>query len=764
MSNAIKGILRAGIDASQIYVGCPNNALGLVRNVTKLHSDQIQIISTQKPSENEAELEKYSGFGSRSFTDISWKKIFFIRELIELHPHVIYADLDISWIRNPLPYLSQVASVYPIAIQTEGLPRFPPALCCGFASFAKSERAIAFLDALIEFDSAQLGSDDRLDDQVACQRLVENDAAWLHDIYCLPEALFVNGLGYRNLQPAGASPCPMEAELLPFLFHANWTIGIDNKRKLLATTGTWLLGDVPQADQTTTAQRSSTEIGVDFQVGAERPPLLTVIYPIFDVRADVIERIRLWTEEQDLDGRCYRVFVVAAAATELDETAVRKVLGNHDVILRVPKAGREADYWNAGALVAKTPWLLFVEGHGVPERDSLSALAAWIAVNPNGEACNFRITNLETHRIAKLMKRWFAETQINWTDSSTWRRLHRTAFAIRRDVFEGVGPFEPEYGQFAPPLLSARMHQRGLTVSALPTSGVIHDDSREISMHHDDTADYVRGELEARANSDIVFFESYFGPPPTQGPDMILSARHARGMLRAIVVAALHRPGEAVHLLKQAFALLPPALTSLRNRARLLAAVTRIDEWSVMHLPFAEELRWRRFSLAHRRLTRIEQMRWMMRNPLPPLRISSKNERWPIGTVGQQAIVGLHALEHFGIDAFRWTHPIFLLRLALKANGVLTLETRNVGRRIGLSDIAVVVGGRVLSSGELVLDEAGNIKFSIETTSATVGETDVVVIVRELCEPSVENGFGRRLGLPLFAVDFMTALDEHPKN
>src|SRR6202158_4646973 len=217
LSNAIQGILQVGIDASQILVGCPNNALGSVKSVAGLHSDQIQIVSTQKLSENEAELESYSSFGSRSFTDISWKKIFFIRELIELHPHVIYADLDISWIRNPLPYLAQVAKVYPIAIQTEGLPRFPPALCCGFASFAKSEKTIALLDALIEFDANQRTTDERLDDQAACQHLIASDVLWVRDTLCLPEALFLNGLGYRNLQKTDQGPCPMEGELLPFL-------------------------------------------------------------------------------------------------------------------------------------------------------------------------------------------------------------------------------------------------------------------------------------------------------------------------------------------------------------------------------------------------------------------------------------------------------------------------------------------------------------------------------------------------------------------
>lgn len=186
-------------------------------------------------------------------------KISFIRQLLELHPHVIYSDLDISWIRNPLPYLSQVAETYPIAFQTEALPRFPPAICCGFASFAKSDRTFALLDALITFHSTQIDNDERLDDQAACQRLIENDVRWLRDIFCLPEGLFLNGLGYRNLQNAGESPCPIEGELLPFLFHANWTMGIENKYRLLASTGTWLLDEAPQFDQATITPRRTQQ-------------------------------------------------------------------------------------------------------------------------------------------------------------------------------------------------------------------------------------------------------------------------------------------------------------------------------------------------------------------------------------------------------------------------------------------------------------------------------------------------------------------------
>jgi hypothetical protein len=88
------------------------------------------------------------------------------------------------------------------------------------------------------------------------------------------------------------------------------------------------------------------------------------------------------------------------------------------------------------------------------------------------------------------------------------------------------------------------------------------------------------------------------------------------------------------------------------------------------------------------------------------------------------------------------------------AGGVLTLETRNLRSQIALQDIIVVVGGSLLPSEDFELDGIGNIKLKLQPPLALQGETDIVVIVRDLCEPSVKNGHGRRLGLPLFSVGF----------
>lgn len=436
------------------------------------------------------------------------------------------------------------------------------------------------------------------------------------------------------------------------------------------------------------------------------PCLLTVVFPVFDVRGDIVERVRLWTEEQDFEPHRYSVFVAAGPEARFDETGLRKVLRGQDVFMRLPVSGRDADYWNAGARQTTTPWLLFVEAHGLPARDSLSALASWIDANPDSSACNFTVQSRSDHRVTWLLKRWFAETHAAWGNRATWPRIHRTACAIRRDAFEEAGPFEAAYGQFAPPLLSAHMHRCGRHIYTLPAAKITHEDVPEMSPHHEDTADYARGEADARAANGPVFFEKYFGPSPLQ--EGSLSPRRARAAISNLVRAALRRPGRAVSLLRSSLTFLPAALLEPLSRARLLAALTRLDEHAVMYAPMPRLMLRKRFLLAHRRVVRVEQLRWSARNPSTALRNSQAPGRLPIDEIDQQTIVGAHAIEYLDGAPFRWTHPAFLLRCPFAGPLVITLETRGLRGRIDPSAVLVVAGGRIVEDKAIDAGETSN--------------------------------------------------------
>ena len=304
LSNAIKGILQTGVEAGQIHVGCPLNAQSSVESVARSHSSDIQVVSSPE----------LSGNAGRMTAVFPLRIAFIYRDFVEEDtlPPAIDRGSSACGLCGPATFPGSGIR-FPISfrwrrpIPSPSRPRdcrdSRPRCAWGFASFEQSKRAIAFLDALIAFRSTQLGSGAMPRRSGRRQQLIEGDVTWLRDIYPLPEMLFLNGLGYRNLLNAGASPCPIEGELLPFVFHANWTVGIENKRKLLAATGTWLARRC-SAGRSSRRQRGNPcrHDARDLQRISEPSPLLTVIYPVFDVRGDVDERVRLWTERQDLDG------------------------------------------------------------------------------------------------------------------------------------------------------------------------------------------------------------------------------------------------------------------------------------------------------------------------------------------------------------------------------------------------------------------------------------------------------------------------------
>lgn len=481
-----------------------------------------------------------------------------------------------------------------------------------------------------------------------------------------------------------------------------------------------------------------------------QPCLLTVIFPVYDLRGDVVERVRRWTREQDLETGRYCVFVLAGPEAMFDEAGLRNVLRNHDTFVRLPSTGRDADYWNEGARRATTPWLLFVEAHGVPARDSLSALASWIDSGPDSSACNFKVQSRTDHRVTRLLERWFGETHAAWSGGTTWPRLHRTACAIRRDAFEEAGPFEPAYGQFAPPLLSAHMHRRGKSVVMLPAAKILHEDAPAMAPHHEDTADYARGEADARAANDPAFFEVYFGPSPFQTSDTKGSSDRARAIIFNAIGAILRRRETANLLLPIVRRFAAAAIWGLSLRAFLLAAMTRLDEYAVMYAPIPLSRQWKRFLLAHRRVVHVEQLRWSARNPPIALQAGGATDRSPIDKIGQQTILGVHAIEQFETAPFRWTRPAFLIRVAFSGSVVLSLETRGLRGAIDRSEITVVAGGRIID--DVAIDAQQTVAIGLRSHRDQTAESDILVFTTEVCEPTGGGAPGRRLGLPLFSV------------
>lgn len=244
LRNALIGLTHAGVDPRIIHVARPDNAGVQIDPIVVSAGAEVHSFADFDPPSVSTTLNRYADFGTEAFIAINWSKVRYLRWLLERYDHVVYADVDVAWLADPLWYLQSVARHFPLAFQTEAVRRFPPVFCWGFVSAKRSAVTERLFGALLEVHAQQPPGGPTPNEQETCDALIAANPNWLEQIHPLPEGLFLNGLGYRSLIADRTPAATMHGVLAPFTFHANWTIGLQNKRNLMRQTGTWLLEDV----------------------------------------------------------------------------------------------------------------------------------------------------------------------------------------------------------------------------------------------------------------------------------------------------------------------------------------------------------------------------------------------------------------------------------------------------------------------------------------------------------------------------------------
>jgi len=484
---------------------------------------------------------------------------------------------------------------------------------------------------------------------------------------------------------------------------------------------------------------------------ADPDPLLTVVYPITDVRGRAADRVRTWTHGQTLARGRYRIVVASDGADRSQERQVEALLGPQDELVRMPGA-RDARLWNLGAARAFTLWLVFSEGHCWAESGCLEAVARWIAADPVEKVGNFLVGHDGDHLLARLSRRWFGMIQARWRGPGEWPRVHRAGFAIRSDVFEALGGFEPRYGQFAPPLLSARLHVRGVAIGQIAHAGVVHVDDERMRSHHADTADHARGELDARSCSDPVFFERYFGHAPIWANRLWARSRFALIMARAVAVAVAADPARCRELAAPFWSLTGAAVAGITPRIALHRLAIALDELAVERFPLPAGWRWSRFLRAHARVVRLTQLEWVRRHDAPPSPRRAIGQ-WPIEALDPEMIVGVYGLEEHGGRRFRWTDPVVLMRLALPEGAhEVRIETGGLRGRPLDAVVAVVIGGRVLPRALLGDDDEGTLAMRLSPQWSAAARDGIVLVCSPLAPARRGSPDARLLGLPVLSV------------
>jgi hypothetical protein len=478
---------------------------------------------------------------------------------------------------------------------------------------------------------------------------------------------------------------------------------------------------------------------------------LAVVYPIVNVRGRAADRVRTWTQGQTLPRESYRVVVAFDGADPQQERDVLSLLGPDDELFSVPGA-HDADLWNAGAARAGATWLVITEGHCLARPGCLEAVTRWIAANPTAEVGNFDVDHNDDYLIARISRRWFDMIHARWGAPGEWPRLHRAGCVIRADIFEAGGGFEGAYGQFAIPLLAARLHARGVRIELVPGAAVLHHDDERMSGHHADTADFARGELEARSRNGAAFFERYFGHTPIWSNRRREQPRVAARMALAVVAAMIVHPRRATEIGTLLRPLVPAMVGGVASRVALHRLIIALDEFAVERLPLPARWRWSRFLRAHARVVRLAQLEWIRSRagsqtlPLAPGRL-------PIEQLGPDTIVGVHALEEHRGRRFRWTEPVVQLHLApYQREHELRIETGGIRGDPLAAIVAVVLDGRLLPRESLSSDGDGTLILRLPSVRRPAAGSNVIIVCVPLAPARTGSSDRRLLGLPVAAI------------
>jgi hypothetical protein len=243
VENALIGMARCGIDTGLVQLVFPSDAeaelLGIARAFgacPRLLDRMIDVAAADIPAD-------YAAYGTPAFARFVKYRFAVIRAILAEGRRVIYADVDVAWLRNPLHYLGDVLRHYPLAIQTESNPVFPPSFCLGFLALAAADdRCFALIDHFIAHHASDAAGRPL---QPVFRALLAANPGYLTTIFPLPEGLFPTGLLYGAAAERNEPPVTMSGLLQPFIFHGNWTVGRDAKRRLLDKAGAWFVPDAP---------------------------------------------------------------------------------------------------------------------------------------------------------------------------------------------------------------------------------------------------------------------------------------------------------------------------------------------------------------------------------------------------------------------------------------------------------------------------------------------------------------------------------------
>jgi hypothetical protein len=465
-------------------------------------------------------------------------------------------------------------------------------------------------------------------------------------------------------------------------------------------------------------------------------PLVSVVVAMGDHRGGPARCVRAWAREQTLPRDRIEVVVAFDGKEPAELEKVRRELGPADRVIHLATDSASA-LWAEGARHARGRWLYFAEAHSYGEPECLEEMLRYL-VAEGVPAASSRSLGAGGGPVARLEEQLFERVGALRLADGHWSKLFLRGTAVERAAYERVGGLEGEYGLFAEPLLSARLHRAGLRVGHARRSVVRHINAESFRHLAEHVGDYTRGECAFRLKHAGSGWDAYFGRPPEWDEggrtDPALARAEARVLSRALARGGV---SAAPRLAK----LLPACVLGGRwwrwraaARAatrRLRVALSRDGEERVN--AFADW--WEATAVGARIdfLTRLGEQSFEM------------NTEVGIDELPAPCLVGFHPPERLAGLPLRWSEPLAHLKLPLPpGEQVLELATRELRPALALE---VSVNGRAAPFEDRTARE-GAIRVTVREADRRSGLQYITL----RCAPWTAPRDSRVLGLPLFGL------------
>ena len=194
-------------------------------------SELILINNHPKAGDSPSDTDRFGDYGTTLFNTRTTLKWFILLDAIKRHKsNIIFSDIDILFLRPlPLQEFGAILEDYDIFIQDEGAETYPKSPCTGFMGFKDCEEN---LKLLLELNRIHTDRNALQNDQDVFRNALRANKAILEKTYFLSQYLFP--VGY--LAPAilrGDNSLTLRPKNDPYIFHANWVIGLSAKRSLI---------------------------------------------------------------------------------------------------------------------------------------------------------------------------------------------------------------------------------------------------------------------------------------------------------------------------------------------------------------------------------------------------------------------------------------------------------------------------------------------------------------------------------------------------